>query len=208
MPFSTTIPDIQSAVLPDTKFTIRRMGLGPRTELDRKTLKWRQRKREIESEFEQQPKEQEKRLQLTVAYKKANALKADLSLWQKCIDEDVTPLIREIDALLSKDVKAKRAVLDEEYALLNLDISAAWIRSGLISIDSGEFAGATPDQVIEFAPQEFTAEIYNALQRDGRLAGQEAENFQSPGTSSVAGPSATGTSPTTAPVANAAETTQ
>ena len=195
-------------LFPDVKFTVRRMGLAPRTELDEKTLKWRQRKREIEAEFpEQSPKEQELRKQLAVAFKKLAALKDDPDAQQKCFDDDVVPLQRDINAQLTVAVKSKRAVLEEENALLNLRICNEWIKAGLISIDSGEFGGATIDEVMEFAPQDLTSEIYNVLANDGRLAGKEAENFRSRGTSSEAVPQTTETSPTTAKPASGVATT-
>jgi len=184
MPFSPTITR-DSTALPDVKFTIRRMGLSRRTDLDFDTLKLRQRLRELEADHPPRTdKEKELSEQLAIATKKALAVSAEES--EAVMKADVEPLAAELAACVPAEVKKARAVLNEEYVQVENRISAAWIRAGFVSIEGGDVDGMTAEQLLDYGPPALAAEIYEALTKDARLGGTERGNSSSPITSGEA----------------------
>jgi len=171
MPFSPTITR-ESTALPGVKFTIRRMGLSRRTDLDFETLKLRQRLRELEADHPPRT-DQEKELseQLAIAVRKAGAVSA--AEYDGVMKADVEPLAAELAACVPADVKKARSVLNEEYVQVENRISAAWIRAGFVSIEGGDVDGMTAEQLLDYGPPALAGEIYEALTSDARLGGIE-----------------------------------
>ncbi len=167
-----------SQSLPGVSFETHRMGLAKRVEVDGKTLAIRQRMAEIRAEY---PPHSEKELdlidQIQLAARKADA-----------VDDAEVPAalaeIRRIEAdfraAASPETRQKRAALDAEWAQLDSLARLEWIRAGLVSIDGGEFSGASVEDVLEFAPVDLMAEIYRAIAGDGQLSPDAAKNSPSP----------------------------
>jgi len=209
--FSPTITNASTAI-PGVTFSVHRIGMGRRTDIDLLCLKDRQRMRELEADFPAaSPRETELNEQLEIAQAKALAL--DAVAFTAVTEGEVKPLEKELAASIPPDVSKTRSVLNVEYALVDRRIRAQWIRSGLIAIVHRDPDGApveegidgmTADQLLEYGPENLAQEIYTALIGDGKLLGAGTKNLRSPTTSgAVAG----GQSPnTTAPLAEAAPT--
>ncbi len=198
MSFSPTLTQ-ESQTVPGVKFTVHRMGFGRRTDLDFKTLKLRQRLRELEAEQPPDtPREKELREQIGIARHKASAVpEAEM---EAVIANDLLPLLRELNDAADTETRKRRSTIHEEYSIVESRAREEWIRSGLVAIEGGEVDGMTADQLLDYGPSELAAEIYNFIASDGKLNGEERKNSQSPTTSdAVAG----GISPnTTAPDAS------
>ena len=184
MPFSPTITH-DSKTVPGVQFTVHRMGYGRRTELNQKTLGLRQRLRELEAD-NPPPNDKEKILneQLEIARKKALAVPAEE--FDEVLQNEIKPLTDELVLAGDPAIRKKRAVLNEEYAMVDAKVRMEWIRAGLVSITGGDLDGMTADQLLQDAPPELAQEIYTALDADGTTRGEAAKNSQSPTTSGVA----------------------
>ena len=181
MPFSPTLTH-ESKTVPGVTFTVHRMGLGRRVDLDQKTLDLRQRLRELEAD-NPPPNDREKIIgeQLEIAKKKA--LSVPPEEFDGVLENDIKPLADEMVAAGDPEVRKKRATLNEEYSLIDAKIRLAWIRAGLIGIAGADMDGMTADQLLEYGPSVLAQEIYQALSTDGIVRGEAAKNLQSPTTS-------------------------
>jgi hypothetical protein len=181
MSFSPTVT-YESVSISGVSFTVHRIGIAKRAELDRKTLSLRQQLRELELDYPPQSQEEEQIFeQLDIAKRKA-AMVSEAER-EVVIKDDVLPLAKRLIEIPSIEVQKKRRALDEEYATIKTEIRCAWIKAGLVSINGGEYDGVTVDQFLEFGSLELAGEIFDALNGDGRLAGPAAKNSQSPGIS-------------------------
>ena len=196
MPFSPTLTH-ESKAVPGLTFTVHRLGLGRRTDIDFQTLAFRQRMRELEADYPPaSDQEQEIQKQIEIAKKKALAVPDDQ--FDAVMKKDVEPLGKELDAAIPPEVKKRRAVIDEEYGQVDLRIRAAWIRNALISIDQrtnagpGELDGMTADQLLDYGPPALAQEIFARLQDDGRLVNRK--NLSS---GTISGGAVAGESPST-----------
>jgi hypothetical protein len=176
-----------SKSLPGVRFTVRRMGWGRRSDLDMQTLKLRQRMREIEQEYPPQTKEEiELTRQLQAATKKATSVPE--AEQEAVLVNEVMPLEEELRRLpLPTETRKARAAADTEYAAVDAQIRPFWIRAGLISIEGGDVAGMTADQLLDYGPPALASEIYTALIGDGRLTVDESKNSPSPSISDAPG---------------------
>lgn len=195
MSFSPTITH-DSKTAPGTRFTVHRMGFGRRTDFDFQTLTHRQRLRELETDYPP-PSDKEKEITeaLEIAKRKALAVPADQ--FESVIENDVKPLGVELAAAVPAETRKRRAVIDEEYQMIDARIRTQWVLSGLIAIAGGDADGMTAEQLLAYGPPELALEIYEALTSDGRLKETERKNSPSPNTSSEAagGPTASSTAP-------------
>lgn len=184
MPFSPTITH-ESKTFPGVQFTVHRMGYGRRTELQQKTLELRQRLRELEAD-NPPPNDREKILneQLEIARKKALAVPPEE--FDGVLQNDIKPLTDELVLAGDPAIRKKRAVLNEEYAMVDAKVRMEWIRAGLVSVTGGDLDSITADQLLQYGPPELSQEIYAALDSDGTTRGEAAKNSQSPTTSGVA----------------------
>jgi len=188
--FSPTITH-DSRTVTGVRFTVHRIGFGRGTEIDFSVLKERQRLRELEADYPPLSGK-EKELSEALEIAKRKALAVDPDQFEAILSTDVKPLADELTASVPTETRKARGVLDEEYQIVDARIRAQWIRAGLISIEGGEFAGMTADQLLEYGPTELAMEVYHALVTDGRLRGAEIPNSHSPITS---GPVVGGESP-------------
>lgn len=180
MPFAPTVT--HHSKIAGVRFTVHRMGFGRRTDLDFQTLKLRQRLRELEAEHPpQSDREKELSHQLALAVRKANKVPAEE--YDAVMEKDVTPISEELAACVPPEVKKRRLVLDEEYIQVENRIKEFWIRTGLVSIQGGDVDGMTAEQLLEYGPPHLAAEIYDAMESDGRLSGTETKNLPLPITS-------------------------
>lgn len=212
MPFSPTVTH-ESLAVPGAKFAVHRLGFSRRAELDAKTLAQRQRMREIEIDHPpQNAREVELSRQLAIAEAKAMAVPADQL--ESVIENEVTPIARELAAASDPETRKRRAVLSEEYGTIEAVVREVWIRAGLIRlegdpimIDDGEdksLRAMTVDELMACGSPELAKEIWDALRADGQLSGKRAANFNKPGTS---GGSATGPETTIVSAVRPAEAT-
>jgi len=90
---------------------------------------------------------------------------------------------------------------DEAALLTQSELTPAYIRAGLISVEGLEIDGApaTVEALIESGPKALVAEVYDACLKASGLGAEETKNSQSPGTSPEA--EAGQESNTTAPAA-------
>jgi hypothetical protein len=208
MSFSREITH-DSKTVPGLKFTVRRIGFGARTEIDRQTLALRQRLRELEVDYPpQSPREKELSRQLSVASEKAEAISEAVAAgtateadFESALKDDVEPLAAQLADASSVADRRRRKVLDEEYGLIQQQIHCVWIRYGLISIEQpgGEYGGITADELLESGFPALSREIFERMAEDGRISPKDAQNLKLPGTSGAAVPS--GTNSTIAPAA-------
>jgi hypothetical protein len=186
MSFSPTF-DRTSFAVPGVTFTVRRMGFARRTDLDFKTLAYRQRLRELEADHP--PRSEEEKLlseQLAIAVRKALAVPPEE--YDAVVKADVDPLKEQLEAVIPQAIKRQRMVLNEEYVQVEARIQAEWIRAGLVAIVHREgdlpvpdgLDGMTPDQLLDYGPQPVAMEVYRALLSDGRLDGQASLNLSRP----------------------------
>jgi len=187
MSFSPTVAHPSSAV-PGVTFTVHRIGFGRRTDIDFETLKLRQRLRELEADHPpRSDREKELAEQLAIANKKALAVPAED--FAKVMQADVDPLAKELEAVVPAETKKRRAVLNEEYVMVENQIQAAWIRRNLIAIEhrveggKGELDGMAADELLDHGPPALAIEIYEALTSDGKLKDGESKNSPPPTTS-------------------------
>jgi hypothetical protein len=209
MPFAPTITH-DSTSQKGVKFTVHRIGLGRRTDIEFQVLKHSQRMRELEADSPQATdQERDLREKLAIAYRKASAMLdaakglppeqagEAIKAHEAVVAEEVDPLTKELTASIPLDVRKARAVIDEEYNAVDSRVKAAWITAGLISISCGDLDGMTAEQLLDYGPPELAVEIYTALINDGKLRGAETKNWQSP---TISGPVVDGASQnTTAP---------
>lgn len=177
MSFSPTIKHESSAV-PGTTFVVHRIGFGRGTEIDFQALTHRQRLRELEADYPP-PSDKEREITEALEIAKRKALAVDKEQFEAVVEADVKPLATELAAAIPADVRKRRAVLNEEYQVVDARIRAVWIRSGLISISGGEVDGMTADELLDFGPPQLAQEIYEALTSDGRLKGSDPKNLPS-----------------------------
>jgi hypothetical protein len=190
MSFSPTITH-DSHILPGVRFTVHRIGLARRAEIDRKTLSLRQQLRELEMDYPPQtPKEEELAEQVEIAKRKAAAVSEEEM--QRVLRADLIPLAKQLAAAAPLEAQKKRISLNEEYATIQSLIRVEWVRAGLISISDSRdvpmeesLDGIPVQEFLESGNLQLAAEIYEALTGDGRLAGATAKNSLSPGTSGV-----------------------
>lgn len=190
--FSPTIT-LDSKTQPGVRCILHRIGFGRGTEIDFASLADRQRLRELEADYPPLS-DQEKALNEALEIAKRKSLAVPEEDFERVLQEDVKPLADELYAAITTDVRKRRAVLDEEYRIVDARIRAQWVRSGLISIDGGELAGMTAEQLLEYGPPGLAMEIYESLATEGRLKGAQIPNLRSPTTS---GQVAGGESPNT-----------
>lgn len=177
MPFDPTV-SIASITRSGVTFTVRRMGLGRRTDIDFATLALRQRLRQLEADHPpRSDREKDLAEQLEVANRKALAVPPEQ--FQDVMQKEVQPLADELAAAATPEVRKERAVLNEEYVQVENRIRAAWIRAGLVAIEGGDLDGMNADQLLDYGPPALALEIASALTSDGRLDGAERKNWQS-----------------------------
>jgi len=188
MPFASTITH-NSETLPGVSFTLRRLGLGKRTDIAFATLKFQQRMRELEADYPPySDKEKELSEQLSIARRQVEEVSADQKGAALLVAAEITA---ELEAACPPGVKGPRDVIDEEYRIVDARIRVEWIRAGLIQIkDSREGIAPedcldemTVDQLLEYGPPSLAQEIYAALAGDGQLRGAASKNSASPTTS-------------------------
>jgi hypothetical protein len=161
--FSPTITRASAAV-PGATIVVRRMGFGRRTDLDFKTLTYRQRLRALEAESPpQSPQEKQLSEQLGIAARKSSALRfysgdeayteeleeaaieaarltmaadefAERIAKYQAARQDVVDLSAQLEDSIPPEVKKQRTVLNEEYLQVQARLQAEWIRAGLIAI--------------------------------------------------------------------------
>jgi hypothetical protein len=180
MEFSTST-EHQSKAFPDgVTFSIRRMGISKRTEVELATADLRARQRELQRDlaplYELDKAEYD---QLRDLHQQLLAAKA----------EDSPPILDAIDAvrkqLALKPHALEREKLEEAARIADRQIEPAWVRAGLISIEGITVNGKPLDSDVlcEYGPRELFAEVFAAVWAEAYLSGTDSKNLPSPITS-------------------------
>ncbi len=175
MEFSPTIT-VESQKFPGVKFTVHRMGISRRTEIEFKTADMRAKQREIQQAlgplFKADEAEDEK---IRAIIERAEAAPAPESA---AILDEIKPIE---EALAAKTHSLERNRLEEQSRIAQRQIEPVWVKAGLVSLDGITVAGQamTADQLCDFGPRELFAEIYQAVFNEAYLSQAELKNLPS-----------------------------
>ena len=170
----------ESKAFSGVTFSVRRMGISKRTEVELSTADLRAKQRETQRDlaplYELDKAEYDR---LRDLHEKLLAAKAD----------EAKPILDGID-LVRKELAAKphalnRERLEEASRIADRQVESPWVRAALLSIEGVTVEGQplTTDQLIEYGPRELFAEVFAAVWAEAYLSGADSKNSQSPTTS-------------------------
>jgi hypothetical protein len=173
---------------PEVSFTVRRLSMPQRTQIDMQTLALRQRQREIQLDYPAYTdQERDLRDQLALAYRKLEALPAPEAEPALAEIEEITRALR---AAAPAGAEKARALLDMEFELASQQMKPYFIRAALIAVTGLTVDGAPvePAQFLEAAPPDLADAVFASIEAQMRLSADQAKNSRSPSTSgAVAG---------------------